>query len=292
MALSVIVTSYESSLSLFRCLSSLDPQEEAGEIVVSDCSRIDPSVDLQTSFPRVRFLHFSTKHTVPQLRWMALAFVTGECVAAVEARCIPANDWCGQLLSAHSAWPECPAIGGPVAIHDHATRFEWGLYLCEYGLFAPPVRIGDTRALSGANLSYRRSALDASSDLTDQGSWETLLHERWLSQGRRLALSGAAVTFFNSMSRHAAIRQRWHYGRGYAAERISGSPLAIRIVYAAGACILPLLLICRIGLVSYRKRLLPEFIRSLSWVSLFCVCWSAGEMAGYALGKSSKAHIF
>lgn len=51
MALSVIVTSYESPATLRRCLRALSEQAEASEIVVSDCSSKNPSSVLEPEFP-------------------------------------------------------------------------------------------------------------------------------------------------------------------------------------------------------------------------------------------------
>src|SRR5450432_611124 len=72
MALSVIVTSYESPGTLRLRLRSLVTQGEAREIVVSDCSTRQPARFLQTEFPGVRFLQFDEVRSVPQLRWAAL----------------------------------------------------------------------------------------------------------------------------------------------------------------------------------------------------------------------------
>jgi hypothetical protein len=290
--LSVIVTSFESPATLHRCLQSLNRQKEVREIVVSDCSRIDPAAELSPLFPRVRFLHFREKHSVPRLRWMALREVTGEIVAAVEARCVPSGTWCQELLAALAAAPDSPVAGGPVAIPPDATKFDWGLYFCEYGQFAPPLRAGPSPAISGANLCYRRAALDDSADLTSQGEWETMIHQRWLQAGRQLTQCGASVTFFNSMSPSVAMRQRWYYGRGYAADRLRNAQWPIRLAYAGAACTLPLLLTWRAGKSAPAKKLLPAFFRSLGWILLMNSCWSAGEIAGYLAGQDPEVRIF
>ena len=80
-------------------------------------------------------------------------------MAAVEARCVPASDWCARIETAHAAFPEAPAIGGSVAVAEGASARDLGLYFCEYGLYVPPAQEGITRDLSGANLSYKRAAL-------------------------------------------------------------------------------------------------------------------------------------
>ena len=292
MALSVIVTSYESPASLEKCLQALYVQVEAANIVVSDCSAVNPGAALQRQFPRVQFLHFEGKHSVPELRWMALPHTSEAIIAAVEARCVPSVTWCSELLAAHALWPECPAIGGPVFLPPQASPFAWGLSFCEYGMFAPPIEVGLAPALSGANLSYKREALQAASDLTSCGEWETLLHQRWLSQGRVLGMCAASVTFFNSMSKKTALRQRWHYGRGFAADRVRGKVTAIRLFYAAAAFVLPALLTWRLAVAAQRKGLLVPFLQASAWVMLLNAFWGFGEVAGYLAGKSSEPTNF
>src|SRR5260221_483943 len=194
MSLSVIVTSYRSRRILEACLTSLCRQPEARDIVVADCSPDDPSDDLHARFPNVRVVHLPGKVTVPVLRWSAVPATRGGVVAAIEARCVPSDPWCAELLGAHVRWPEAPAVGGPVDLKPDASPFDWGLYFAEFGAFAPPLATGASAQLSGANLSYKRAALIASQDLMDRGQWEAGLHERWRAEGRAPRLSASPTS--------------------------------------------------------------------------------------------------
>ena len=296
MDLSVIVTSYGSPETLRRCLESLDRQQDAAEIVVADCSPQDPAPKLAIVFPRVRFLHFSSKQRVPQLRWSALPHTSREVVAAVEARCVPEPDWCAILKRAHELNPEAPAIGGPVRVAAGAGAMETALYLCEYGHYAPPACEQSSEVassdLSGANLSYKRAALEAERDLLDGGRWETLLHLRWRQHGRPLLLSRATVEFHNTMRLADIVRQRFSYGRGYAADRVERRPVPIRLAYAAFTLLLPALLVVRVLRDAKRSRIHIPGPRPLLWCVLFTTCWSAGEAVGYLFGSSSHQEIY
>ncbi len=291
-SLSVIVTSCGAPGTLRECLASLCAQPLAREIVVADCSPENPAGSLAAVFPSVRFLHFEGRRTVPQLRWSALSHTRGEIVAAVEGRCVPASDWCAELVSAHEAFPAVPVIGGPVEIASPASAFDLGLYFSEYGLFCPPVAAGETAKLSGANLSYKRAALEGSRDLLDSGAWETLLHERWRRQGRSLRLCAATVVFRNSMSRNEATRQRFRYGRGYAADRVAGASAPARFLYAAASPVLPPLLTWRAARRAWATHRRAPFLRSLPWLLFLNTAWASGETAGYIAGKSSEDRIF
>src|SRR5262245_17943185 len=291
MRLSVLVTSYESPEALRSCLESLTRQPRAEEILVAEGSALDPSRTLARTFPGVRFLHLPDLVTVPRLRWAAFEKSGGDIVAAVEARCVPAGDWCEALLAAHARHPDVPAIGGPVEIAQPASSFDLGLYFAEYGLFAPPVEERAASKLSGANVSWKRSALLEARDLLDAGAWETLLHERWLSEGRRLFLCRAEVVFRNTMSPVRALRQRFHYGRGYAADRVA-KRLAIRPFYAAATLLLPQLLTIRAARNTLRSSRRGRFLRALPWLILLNISWSLGELAGYLTGNPGGPRNF
>lgn len=292
MRLSVIVTSYNSPEVLRRCLASLSAQKDAGEIVVADCSASDPSRDMASQFPQVRFLHWNGRRSVPALRWAALAQTRGEIVAAVEARTVPAADWCETLLQAHAAHPEAPAVGGTVGFSDWNSARSTALYFAEYGFFAPPFATGPVAELSGANLSYKRAALEEHADLIARNEWETLIHLRWKQAGKPLWLSAARIEFVNTMTVGAILRQRFSYGRGYAAARVQAASPVERFAYALATPLLPLLFTVRMAATTHAKQLTGRFLRSLPWFLIFQTCWSLGECRGYLLGRAAGEEIF
>ncbi len=290
MALSVIVTSYESPGTLERCLQSLSQQNEATHIIVKDCSRVNPAGHLRIAFPTVWFQHFDTPQSVPILRWTPSHLPPSDIVAFTEARCVPSPTWCGDLIAAHQAYPDARAIGGIVALREPADRFSQAVYLVEYSAFAPPMRTGAVKSISGANFSYIREAFEEAGQ--SPGEWETALHQRWADEGKMLWQSEARVTFENSMSIPQGIRQRVHYGRGYAADRVRGASVVKRVGFAFVSLALPALLLVRIARDCSRKGLLRVLLPSLGWTVVLVIAWSWGETAGYLFGKSSGARIF
>ena len=285
MAVSVIVTSYNSPATLRECLLSLSGQSY-DEIVVADCSETDPAPSLEPEFPAVKFLRFPPRTPVPVLRWSALKHTRFDVVLAVEARCVPASGWVQALSDAHRRYPAVPAIGGAVDIGPGASRFDRGLYFCEYGRFAPPLNETQSADLSGANLSYKRDALAGESDLLQAGTWETLLHVRWRERGLNLVTIPAPVVFYNSMSPAVALRQRFHYGRAYAGNR------ARRWMYLPLSPLLAPLLAWRIARDALRSKYSRQFWGALPWVLGLTVAWSLGELVGYAKGPPRRALNF
>jgi hypothetical protein len=282
-AFSIIVTSYESADLLQECLRSIRQQAgETDEIIVADCSGVPPEI----SVDRVRLIHFAEKRSVPQLRWAALRATTCELVAAVESRCIPEAGWLDKLAQAHRRFPTAPAIGGPIA-PSPGSAIDDAQYFCEYGRFAPPVPEGLATEISGGNLSFKRALLEKEHDLLDAGCWETLIHLRWLNQGLQLALCDARVRFVNGMTIGNILRQRFDYGRNYAAAR-SGP----RHLYAAGSPVLPILLTWRLLRSLRGKGLARRFWRCGVLVLLFNTAWSAGESCGYLFGPAKGERIY
>ena len=283
--LTVIVTSYQSPLVLEKCLTSLCAQKEVSQIVVADCSPVNPAIALQPLFPQVSFLHWDRPLIVPAMRWAALEQVQTDLVGAVEARTIPQPDWAQRIVEAHAAHPECPAVGGPVALAEPSSAFERGLYLCEYGAYTPPLPEGFTNELAGANLSYKRVALIQEHDLLTAGKWETLLHFRWKQQGKSLWMSQAVIEFENTMTPWAAMQQRFFYGRGYAANRFGQRNLG----YALIALLLPFLLTWRTAQGKNKKLLSAA---TLGWLLTLNSAWALGEAVGYATGTAGEPRIF
>lgn len=284
----MIVTSYQSpsrepGKTLDECLESIALQVgPEDEIVVADCSPVAPEIRV----PRVKLIHFSEKRPVPEMRWAALRATSGDLVAAVESRCVPDSAWLKDLAEAHAKYPDAAGIGGTVSAF-RSSALDDGLYFCEYGHYAPPIAAGPSRELSGANLSYKRAALEKESDLLDAGCWETLIHLRWRDRGIPLALSRADVRFVNGMPLAVIVRQRFDYGRNYAASRS-----VPRLPFAAASAALPFLLTWRLARSAGGKGLAGRFLRCLPYVFLFNLAWSAGEFCGYLFGPAKGARIY
>ncbi len=291
--LSVIVASYNAPQTLEACLAALMSQEEAVEVVVSDCSPSDPTEKLSRRFPTVRFVHFSEPKSLPELRWAVLKHVHGDIVGTIEARCIPAKDWCARIIQAHDRKPAAATIGGPVGVWQGAPPLELGMYFSEHVAFAPPVVTGRAPAICDANLSYKRRTLEVWRSLRDEGVWEATLHDEAQRQGSELVLCDAAVEYrHDGYGFWSALKQRFHYGRSYAAERVRSQGGARALAYAASCAALPLLLTWRNWKAARGKGLSKLFVRAFAWTAALNAVWSAGELAGYAFGRPARTHIF
>jgi hypothetical protein len=166
------------------------------------------------------------------------------------------------------------------------------LYFAEYGAFTPPVEEGEVKQLSGANLSYKRSALERSRDLLEAGVWEAALHERWLTNGEPLWLCRATLIFQGGMPADDALAMRFHYARSYAAGRFRSSSVVRRAIYAAGTVLLPLLMLWRTAREAHAKGRDRRFWRVMPWTLLLDTAWSAGEAVGYLAGAARRPRMY
>jgi hypothetical protein len=283
--LSVIITSAGDDRALERCLFAIVGQRDAAEIIVADGSRTDVASAVAERFPDVRVLQPPARHTVPALRWAAVAVATGDIIACTEARMEPAPDWCAALIDGHLAWPEAPAVGGTVGLDANPSARDVALYLAEYPALIPPAEPAAVPHLTGANVAYKRAALVPHRDVLDAGQWEPILHARFLAAGRQLRLIPANAVVQNGFPAGAALAMRYHYGRQFAADRSSGWPLARRLGYALAAPFVPLILLSRLRQSLGRAPAGLWRWSALPWLLVFLSLWSAGEAVGYVAGR-------
>lgn len=223
------------------------------------------------------------------MRWAMLDEVTEPVVACLEGRCVPAPEWAAQILAAHAAHAEAAGIGGAVSIPPSANYLDKSVWFCEYAAFAPPLDDAQSAELSGANLSYKTAALRKESDLLKSGAWETHLHIRWRNKATPLRTINAVIEFHNAMTVAEFVRQRFAYGRGYAAARAHPPR---RWIFALVTPFLPFLLTLRTFLQAKRAGMLADFLLCLPAVFFFQTMWSAGELLGYCFGPSRRQSIY
>lgn len=288
--LSVVIASCNSAATLETCLESLDAQLNGNsEVIVADCSDEDVRSRVGRRFPAVRFLYFDRPLTIPELRREALRCTHGEVVAMTEGRMVPAPDWTKALMDSHLRQAEAPVVGGAIDF-EGTSAFDTAVFFCEYGLHMPPVDDLPTGLLSGGNLSYKRWALDLCSDLIEAGAWEPVVNERLRRHGHQLYRAGRAIVQYrNSLNGKDFLRQRFHYGRWYAAVRGESDGRLRRIIYAGFCPLLPFLLTVRLGQVAFgRGRHRGAFLRALPWILFYQSAWAVGEFCGYLFGKGSS----
>jgi hypothetical protein len=175
------------------------------------------------------------------------------------------------------------AVGG--AIENGIDRaLNWAVYFSDFGKYQNPVPAGETTFASDANISYKRSALEAIRPVWQESYHEQIVNSALASRGERLALSPQIVVYQHrsDLRPAAALKERFIWGRSYAATRSKDCSGAKRAIYAALSPALPAVLLLRMAAnVRRKRRNMGVFVKALPWTALLAMSWSLGELMGY-----------
>lgn len=294
-------TGHPDVAHLEPCLEALGRQPVAStmEIIVPYHPAVKGITALRGRYPNVYFLEVADLRTYTggggsrehhdELRARGLALARGRVVALIEDHGIVAPDWSTRLLEAHAG--SCAALGG--AIENGIDRpLNWAVYFCDFLRYQNPLKEGETAFVSDANVAYKRTALESIRPI-----WQEIFHEASVtaalrSRGQRLSLAPAAVLHQHRQRLRvsSALRERFVWGRSYAATRARLAHLSQRVFWAVFAPLLPFLMMARMTLMAWKKRrTMTAFLKALPLTSALAVSWSCGEWIGYVTGRASAA---
>lgn len=288
--LSVVIAAFNNLPSLERCLNSLKDQVENidTEIIVASNyhERVKEVLDVQ--FPHVKHICLSRDTTVPELRTAGISHARGDIVALSEDHCIFDVNWCSEIKKAHES--SYQIIGGSVENASCKRLLDWAVYFYEYGGYMLPNKAGIVDALSGNNVSYKRSLLKQIEDSFRKGFYETFIHWKLKKEGQQLFLLPSAIVYHNKNYRiREAFIQCYHHGRSFGGMRVSDTSLLKRLGFMLVSTTLPLLLPSRIAVKILKKgRNVKELLLSLPYLFLLMTSWSYGEFCGYVFGEGQS----
>ena len=277
---------------LIDCLDALTKQVGAPpyEIIVPHLERVEGLDATKARFPDVRFLPMPDvvarvggreHHDV--LRARGLAAASGELIGLLEDHARPDTRWAASVVAAHRQGHA--AVGG--AIENAVDRaLNWAVYYCDFGRYQNPVPVGDTPSASDANVTYKRSELEGVRSVWQHTFNEILVNGALKSAGKTIALDPQVIVYQNrrGLSLGAALRERFAWGRSYAATRRSTLTIPQRFTYAALSPILPAVLLTRMARTSWQRGSFATFGRALPLIGMLLATWSVGEGVGYLLG--------
>lgn len=301
--LSVIVaivsdtTDPKVDLSLLRdCLDSLRGQTDAPvlEIVVPYLNHVHGVEDLPSDYPEVIFLPVAEPdmsgfeggnrehHDI--IRAHGLKAATGRIVALLEDHALAAPGWARAVVNAHEG-PEA-GIGGSVEnMADNALN--WAVYFCDFCRYQNPVPKGPTDFASDANTSYKREDLFSIQPVWEESFREVVVNGALREAGKSVVLDPSIVAYQNrrNLTFGQALKERFVWGRSFAATRNRSLSGAKRAVYALASPILPFLLYLRFfRITKARGQNLGALMRSTPLILLLLLTWSVGEATGYVSG--------
>lgn len=304
--LSVVVTVVSDTTEqtdtrhLEGCLEALHEQLKPPEmeVLVTCDARLAGMYALERRYDKVRFLSADKLRTArrgpsrehhDELRGIGIRQARGRLVALIEDHGRPDARWCARLVEEHR--PQHAAVGG--AMENGIDRpLNWAVYFSDFGRYQNPVPGGPSPYLSDANVCYKRDSLDQIADVWGDCYNETRVHAALRARGATMWLSPDVVVYQHRLNLRLlpVLRERYVWGRSYAATRTEAAPTGKRMVLAALSPALPLVLLQRqLRTVLERRRNRRAFFRALPLLVLLNVAWSIGEFVGYATGKATPA---
>jgi hypothetical protein len=286
--LSVVVVTLVDQAHLDHCLEALTKQQTTARFeVIIPC---DESLgDVNAMIMRYRDWKFVRTHgtqTYAQLRSLGVRQARGRLVAVTEDHCLPEPDWVKSIVEEHANAPV--AIGGVVEKTPPDDALNWAVYFLDYLRYMPPVEAGETHELTDLNVSYKMSALQEIAGVWQREFHEPNVHGALEARGGKLWLSpNIVVKQRRNLEIEHALWDRYAFGRLFGSTRVAETPLGKRLLYAALAPALPVLLVARLsGHIRRKKRHKKEFLMALPAIVLLATAWAFGEFIGYVTRKS------
>ena len=253
-------------------------------------------LELQSLYPDVKFLPLddpimrkgpgSDHEHLDALRAYGLTYAEGEIIALVEDQEIMHSNWAAKMIEAHSG--DFAVVGGAIE-NGYQDPLNWAAYFCDFLNYQNPIHAHQSSDASDANISYKRYVIRDIQSTWQEGYHELFVHQAIVSRGWKIGIEPEAIVFRMriGMRLNRALKERFIWGKHYAALRQGTFPRWKALLYALFSAILPLLLIVRKTRIIFKKdRNVAIFLRVLPLTFLLLIFWSFGEMAGYLTGKS------
>jgi hypothetical protein len=282
---------------LRSCLDALSRQKNPPpvEIIVPYHENVDGIQELESKFTDVNFLcipGFSIgsrrggereHHDV--LRACGLRAARGEIIALLEDHARPDANWSANVVAAHRQ--SCAAVGG--AIENGIDRpLNWAVYYCDFGKYQNPLPPGESSYASDANTSYKRKALEKVRSTWHTSFREIVVNGALIARGEKVILRPEVVIYQNrtDLDFVSAMRERFIWGRSYAATRRALLSGPRRLAYSVFSIGLPIILLLRMGRTAWNRGVhFTKFVTAMPIIVALLISWSFGETVGYAAGQ-------
>jgi hypothetical protein len=217
-----------------------------------------------------------------------LGLVRGAFVALVEDHDVAAPEWSARLVEAHRR--PYAVVGG--AIENGVDRLlNWAIYFCDFLRYQNPLPDGDAQRASDANVSYKRSALEAIRPVWQDEFHEAAVNGALLARGERITLAPGVVVYQRrqGVGYATALRERFVWGRSFGAWRSKEAAARRRVFWAVFSPAIPLLVMARMtGMAVRKRRTLGVFLKAWPLTAALTVWWACGEMTGYITGRATS----
>lgn len=294
MKVSVIIASYNASLTIEKCLFSLEKQSHPQdfEVIVVDSS-IDNTADIVSQkFPDVKLYKFTERKYPGDARNFGVSQSSGEILAFTDADCIVAPDWIEQLIAAHKSTP-LPVIGGAIANGNPDSYVGWSYYFCSLSQWMPQDQIFERTDIPTGCLSAKRWSFEQYGPFLEGSLCEDTLFNWKLAEAgySSLFVPSIQVAHINIENLGIFLLRKLNHGRTFAQLRVEEQNFSIlkRVIYIFLSPLLPLIILYRRTQDVFKSKIYrQQFLLAFPLVFLGICFWSYGEFLGY-LCKSNPS---
>ena len=247
----------------------------------SDDSRVE---DVVRQFPNVRLICVSGRRYPGEARNIGVREAEGELLAFTDADCSVAEDWIANIRTMHQFGNRI--IGGTVDNGNPERLFGWVYYFCKFHLWIAGGSEKFISEIPTTCLSMGRDVFDRYGPFAE-GCYSSDSVFQWHSSkdmGDALLSPAIGVQHLNYWRVPKVLSKLYQHGRDYATNRTRENqwPPWRAAIYAAGLCVLPMLLFAKVarnifGGRTYAKR----FVLMTPLVLMGLLAWSLGESVGY-----------
>ncbi len=266
-----------------------DVEAAGGEIVLADGSSNAPPTAADVG-SAVRWIT-QEGESVFVLFATALREARGEIVAVTEDHAIPRPGWVAAVLRAHAEHPEAAAIGGAIENGSTHGLVEWASYFTTQGPHMSPLGNREVPATTNeANVSYKRSALEAIPFDEGSGFMAILYNRRLAESGRILRVDDRIVVdHFETDGFGWTTSIHFHNGRTISGFRRTRGMTREDWLRMAASLMLPAWRVGRVVRTGLAKgRLRRELIASTPFALWLEYVQAAGHLAVYVAGPGGS----
>ena len=165
----------------------------------------------------------------------------------------------------------------------------WAIYFSDFSRYQLPFAGAVVDWVTDVNISYRRSALEATRSLWSDRYHETTVHWELVRLGEELYLSPEPIVdqMRSRVSWAQLLSERYHWGRLFGYTRARECSSTQRLAYFCGSLLLPFLLLFRHAKMQFQKRKrFLKFLQAAPLVFVLALFWSFGEAHAYATSRA------
>lgn len=157
----MIIPSYNSELTIEKCLDSILSQSFSGdyEIILVDSSNDNTPQIVSAAYDRVKLFHLEEKTDPGRARNIGIKNAGGSVIAFIDSDCVAARDWLERIWNGHKSFYN--VIGGSVMNgNDEDNLVAWAGYISEFREFAPEQPKREVTHIPTCNISYKKAIFE------------------------------------------------------------------------------------------------------------------------------------